>query len=291
MPDFPRSAIRRRLAAELRRLRERAGLSGDEVAARLGWSGSKISRIETHRTGVKRPDLAALLDLYQVDELQRSRLTALADEQESKGWWVAYSDALAEDFAAYISLEADAISIQCWSPTVVHGLLQTTDYARAVIVTHMHSTSRIPKADVQRRVEARMRRQEIMTRVSTATQLTFVLDEAVLLRKFGSPAVMNAQLARLLECSRLPGVTLQVLALAGDHPIGTGGFVILQFAPVHGAELDDLVYVEQLVRNSYVEDAAEALQYQIAYDRLMAAALDPESSAELIARTATEHWS
>jgi transcriptional regulator with XRE-family HTH domain len=290
LPDFTSSAIRRRLAAELRRLREQAGLSGDEVAGRLGWSGSKVSRIETHRTGVKPEDLAVLLDLYGVDDQQRDQLTALAGEQESKGWWTAYSDALPEDYAAYISLETDATSIRCWSPELIHGLLQTADYAREVIRAHMLATDPIPPGEVRRRVEARLRRQEIMTRDSP-TEVTFILDEGVLLRRIGSPAVMQAQLAWLQQAARMPNVTLQVLALAGNHPVGlAGSFAILHFAPVHGAVLDDVVYVEQLIRSSYVEEEAETYQYHLAYDRLTAEALDPASSADLIARVAREQW-
>lgn len=289
MPDFPRSAVRRRLATELRRLREHAGLSGDEVAARLGWSGSKVSRIETYRTGVKSEDLVALLNLYEIDDRQRDQLTALAGEQESRGWWASYSDALPPDLADYISLENDADSLRCWSSAVIHGLLQTEDYARVVIETQAYSTAPIPKADVERRVQARMRRQAIITRPDPI-HVTVVLDEAVLLRKIGDQAIMRAQLGRLLEWSRTPSVTLRVLALAENHPIGTGAFSILRFAPVYGTELNDLVYVEQLVRSSFIEDRAEALLYEIAYDRLAAAALDPDSSAELIARTATQHW-
>ena len=262
-------------------------MSGDQVAAQLGWSASKISRIETYRTGVKQADLLALLDLYHVDEVHRSQLVALADEQEGRGWWAAYADSLPEDFAAYLSLEAEAVSILCWSPEVVHGLLQTEEYARAVIEKHMYATVPIPKRELRRRIEARMRRQDVLAD-SSPTQLTFLLDEAVLLRKVGTRAIMQAQLARLAELARLPHVTLRVLSLAGEHPIGTGGFAILQFAPVHGTELGDLVYVEQLVRNSYVEDPGEALQYQLAYDRLSAAALDPSASSALIGRIAAD---
>jgi len=126
LPDFTSSAIRRQLATELRRLREQTGMSGDEVAADLGWSGSKVSRIETHRTGVKRDDLDQLLDLYRVIEPQRGQLIALAGEREgSRGWWAAYADALPEEYTSYISLEADATSVSCWSPELIHGLLQT----------------------------------------------------------------------------------------------------------------------------------------------------------------------
>jgi transcriptional regulator with XRE-family HTH domain len=292
LPDVSSSAIRRRLlASELRRLRDRAGLSGDEVAARLGWSGSKVSRIETHRTGVKREDLDALLDFYAVDEDRRRQLTALAGEAGRTGWWAAYSDALPDEYADYIALEADATSVLCWSPELIHGLLQTEAYATAVIQAHMGSTATKPPGELRRRVEARLKRQEMLTRENPPL-LTFVLDEAVLLRRFGDAAVMATQLAHLEQASGMPNVTLQVLPLAGDHPVGpTGSFAILRFAAVHGAALDDVVYTEQLSGSSYVETEAEAYQYQLAFDRLEAQALDPMASLELIRSTATAHWS
>jgi transcriptional regulator with XRE-family HTH domain len=274
----------------LRRLREQAGLSGDEVAVRLGWSGSKVSRIETHRTSVKPDDLLLLLDLYGVDKLQRGQLRALAEEQEGRGWWAAYSDALSEDYAAYISLESAATSIRTWSLQLIHGLLQTEDYARAVIEAHKDSTGPIPRGGIRRLVETRLRRQEMLIR-QNHTQLTFVLDEAVLLRRFGTPAVMKAQLESLTRAAQLPNVTLQILTLAGNHPIGTGSFAILQFAPVHGAALDDVVYVEQLIQSSYVENEAETFRYQQAYAQLIDEALDPSASVDLISRVAAERWS
>jgi transcriptional regulator with XRE-family HTH domain len=289
--DFTSSAIRRQLATELRRLREQTGLSGDEVAERLGWSGSKVSRIETHRTGVKREDLDQLLALYQVTEPYRGQLIALAGELAgSRGWWAAYADALREEYASYISLEADATSVSCWSPELIHGLLQTQEYATAVIQSHMRTTSTLPPGELRRRVEARLRRQEILTRDEPA-HVSFVLDEAVLLRRFGTAAVMRAQLERLEQVSEMPNVTLRVLALDGNHPIGTGGFIVLRFASVHGTVLDDVVYIEHLSRSSYVEEEDEAYQYQLAFDRLTAEALDEAASAELIRRTAAERWS
>jgi transcriptional regulator with XRE-family HTH domain len=291
LPDVTNSAIRRRLANELRRLRDQTGLSGDEVAARLGWSGSKVSRIETHRTGVKPEDLDALLDLYDVDEQRRGQLTALAGERGRSGWWAAYSDTLPEEYADYIALEADATSIVCWSPEVIHGLLQTEAYATAVIQAHMGSTARISPGELRRRIEARLKRQDILSR-DNPPLLTFVLDEAVLLRRFGNAAVMAAQLAHLEQASGMSNVTLQILALAGHHPVGAAGsFAILRFAAVHGAALDDVVYTEQLSRSSYVEAESEAYQYQLAFDRLAAQALDPTASLELIKSIARVQWS
>jgi transcriptional regulator with XRE-family HTH domain len=274
---------------ELRRLREQAGLSGDVVAERLGWSGSKVSRIETHRTGIKREDLEQLLNLYAVPEPHRAQLMALGEERESRGWWAAYSDALPEEYASLISLEADAISLSCWSPELIHGLLQTHDYATAVIQSHMRATFPLSPPELRRRVEARMRRQEILTRTDPV-EVAFVMDEAVLLRRFGTRDMIRAQMEKLDQCASLPNVSLQILALEGNHPIGTGSFAILRFAPVPGAVLDDVVYVEELTGSNYVEDEGEAYQYQLAFERLQAEAQSPDESRELIARVASEHW-
>ena len=267
MPDPRSSAIRRGLAAELRRLREQAGLSGDDVAQALGWSASKVSRIETHRTGVKVQDLPLLLDLYAVDAVQRRQLIALASEQDQRGWWATYADALPDDYLTYIGLEDSAVSLQCWSPEIVHGLLQTEAYSAEMMRAHFSIQATVTPNQAQRRVESRMRRQQILTR-GQAEKLSFILDEATLLHRFGTATVMREQLARLVELAQPPAVTLQILAFAGDHPIGPGGFTILSFDPVHGTALDDVVYVEQLTSSSFVEEDADTFQYKQAFGRL-----------------------
>ena len=289
VPDYGSPTVRRRrLAAEVRRLRERAGFTEDEVAERLHWSSSKLSRIELHRTGVKVQDLARLLTLYEVNETHREELLALAREPRRKGWWEAYSDALPEQYAALIGLEAEAESASSWSPELVHGLLQTEDYARAVIQAHMGST--LSPGDIERRVETRLARQRVLTR-DQPIALCVVLDEAALLRQFGTESIMHEQLERLIEDSQLPNVDLHVLPLAGPHPIGTGAFVILKFAPAHGTALHDVVYIEQLIKSAiYVEDEAETYQYWLAFERLIGAALDPSQSRDLITKTIRERW-
>jgi transcriptional regulator with XRE-family HTH domain len=290
VPEYGSPTVRRRrLAAEVRRLRERAGYTEDEVAERLQWSSSKISRIELHRQGLKLPDLAKLLDLYEVNEPHREELMALAREPRRRGWWEAYSDTLPEDYAAFIGLEAEAESESCWSPEVVYALFQTEDYARAVIQAHMGST--ISRTDIERRVETRMVRQDVLTR-DAPLALSVVLDESALLRLFGTESVMREQLKRLIEISLLPNVDIYVLPLAGAHPIGTGAFVILKFAAAHGTRLHDVVYIEQLTRSAiYVEDEADTHQYSVAFDRLTTGALDPSKTRKLITRTIRQHWS
>jgi transcriptional regulator with XRE-family HTH domain len=290
VPEYGSPTVRRRrLAAEVRRLRERAGLTEEEVAERLDWSSSKLSRIELHRTGVKPHDLARLLELYQVGEGHRDELLALAREPRRRGWWEAYSDALPEEYAAFIGLEAEAESESGWTPDIVYGLLQTEDYARALIRAHMGSS--ISPGDIERRVETRMMRQHVLTRDEPIT-LSVVLDESALLRLFGTKFVMRQQMERLVQASQLPNVNLHILPLTGLHPVGTGEFVILKFAPAHGTRLHDVVYIEQLTRSAlYVEDEADTREYSLAFDRLVAEALDPAKSRKLITKTMRERWS
>jgi transcriptional regulator with XRE-family HTH domain len=293
MPEYGSPTVRRRrLAAELRRLRERASLTGEEVAEQLGWSASKVSRIETYRSGVKAADLSRLLQLYGVSAAHQAELLELGREPRRKGWWEAYSDALPEEYAAYIVLEAEAESMQCWSPVMVHGLLQTADYARAVIEDHMGSTASIPPGKIRQRVATRLERQQAITS-ERALGLSVVLDQSVLIRKVGDAAVMRQQMEHLIEVSRLPNVRLRVLPLSGAHPIGTGGFALLHFQPVPGIRHSpDVVYLEQLGRNAlYVEDEDEVFEYRQAFGKLAEGSLGPAGSRQAIAAAARETWS
>jgi transcriptional regulator with XRE-family HTH domain len=289
VPDLPSSAVRRALAAELRHLREHAGVSGDDVAARLGWSGSKVSRIETHRTGIKVADLELLLSLYDVDDEQRAQLRALADEQDARGWWSAYASTFPAGYIAYIGLEASAHSICCWSPELIHGLLQTEDYAGAATRVAYGDPPPVPPGEIQRRIDARLRRQAMLADPDSK-HFSFVLDEAALRHHFGTPTIMRAQLLQLERISRLPNVTIQVLAFSGLYPIGPGGFALLEFAPVHGVKPNDVVYMEHLTGNSFVEEETEAYEYRLAFERLTAEALDEDASRKLIRKVARDVW-
>ncbi len=293
MPDLRSSSpAKRALAAELRRAREISGMSGDEVAGRLRWSPSKISRIETNRTGVKHPDLVRLLDLYRVEESQRSQLIALAAEPEPRGWWNAYAESIDPEYAAYVSLEANAAAVQCWSPELIHGLLQTGAYASEIMRLALGSPPSIPPRAIQDRIDVRLRRQELLVNPDSTQQFTFILDEATLLRRHGTAQVMREQLAHLQKVSRLPRVTLRVLAFAGAHPVvNPGAFILLQFAPVHQAAISDLVYIERLLMSDFVDEEAAVHEYRVAFERLSGVALDPDASRELIAQTAAERWS
>lgn len=291
MPDHGSPTVRgRRLAAELRRLRERTGLTGEEVASRLGWSGSKVSRIELHRIGVKRNDLRDLLDLYGVGDPHREELLALADESKQKNWLEVITATFPPEHAAYYHAEAEARSIWNWEPQVVPGLLQTPEYARAVIQL-WPTMFPGPQSEVDRRVEARVIRQQLLTR-DPPLELTAVIDESVLHRRFGSKAVMTAQLTHLVEASELPNVELRILPLDGEEtPLATGAFSYMQFAQVHDVPLSDIVSVEQLEGSYYLEEEEQTFRYRAAFEYLTRHSLDPAQSRSLITATTQEAWS
>ena len=291
MPELGSPSVRRRqLAAELRRLREERDLTGEDVAESLGWSASKLSRIELSRTGIKAADLNLLLTAYGVPEEQRTELLRLTEKPRGRDWWRAYG-ALPEKYVTLIGLESDASSIRAWSPDWVPGLLQTRDYARAAIDSHMAATASLSPSEIEQRVQTRLRRQHLLTSPEP-TPFDCVLDESVLMRRLQSAEVMRDQLAHLIEVSRLPDVTLRVLPLNGAHPIGTGAFILLKFAPIPEiGDVADIVYVEQLSGNAlYIDEAAETHQYELGFGRLVEASLDEDASRDLIAAVITDRW-
>ena len=279
---------RRRLAAELRRLRERAGLTGDEAAEHLGWSGSKISRIETHRIGVKPADLSKLLELYQVDLSHREELTRFARESSRAGSLESAVAGLPADYADYLSAEDEAYSIWIWDPVVVPGLLQTEAYARAAIAGYQSMYHPSP-GHAERRIALRRLRQQLLTR-EPPVNLSVVLDESVLSRRFGDRTTMHEQMLRLAELSELPNVQVQVLPLGANHPVTTGAFIYMQFTQVHDVPLHDLVTVEHITATYYLEDEEQTFRYQMAFERLTADSLGPAESKDAILAAAHETW-
>jgi transcriptional regulator with XRE-family HTH domain len=278
----------RRLAAELRRLRESGDFTGDDVAERLGWSASKVSRLENARQAPRFADVRRLLDLYGVEGAYREQLLQLARDAVRRGWWEAFSDALPEPYASYIGLEIEAEELWQWETQVVPGLLQTEAYAQAV-EQRSHSTEVIPPSRVDARVEARLERQSVLTR-EAPLRLSVVLDEALLLRRYGGAAVMAEQMRHLQELADLPNLTLQVLPLDGPHPIATGSFTLLQFPLVGGIKFHDVVYIEHLNGCSYLEEETETYRHRLSFERLRAEALGPAESLERISRIARETW-
>jgi transcriptional regulator with XRE-family HTH domain len=284
------SVRRRRLAAELRRLRERAGFTGERVAEELGWSGSKVSRIETSKLGVKEEDLVLLLELYHVDEVRRSEVLDLAraparPESIDNAAVAAYP----AGYAQFAYAEAEAISIWDWEPQVVPGLLQTESYAREVMRGWFTMFS-LPPAELETRVAERVARRQLLTR-DQPPQFSTVIDESVILRRFGDNAVMRQQLGRLAESSSLPNVDIRVLPLGGYHPIGAGTFIYMQFPQQHKVPFHDIVTVEQLDREHLIEEITDTNRYRVAFERLMTEALEPDESRDLILRVAQEIWS
>jgi transcriptional regulator with XRE-family HTH domain len=283
---------RRRLAAELRRLRDGAGLTADQAAQHLGWSPSKVSRYELARTGLKSAEVRKMLDLYAVDGPPREELLALAREATEKGWWEAYSDTLPADYAAYIGLEAEARSCLEWQAEVIPGLLQTEAYAMQ-IHKGQQRVATIPPSQIERRVEVRLVRQQLLTR-DPPLELQVVLDESVLLRRVADNPVMHAQLERLVEVSRLPNVTLRVLPLDGHHPILTTSFAVLRFGEADGAtgaKLRDVVSTEHLSSGElHFEGETDTYQYGLAFASLAEESLSASLSRELISSTARRLW-
>jgi transcriptional regulator with XRE-family HTH domain len=270
----------RQLAAELRGLRSEAGLTGEEAAARLGWSPAKISRVETARNVVSPADLLALLDLYETSGQQRDRLTELGRTARQRGWWDAYADMLGPEYTTLIALEADAESVNWYAAQIVPGLLQTEDYAREII----RSTLLIsPPGEIDRRVRVRMSRQRVLDG-DHPVRLSVILDEAALHRMVGGTEVMGAQLRHLVQAAGRPNIDLRVLpAAAGAHPAVMGEFTILRFPEIVAP---DVVYLENMTSNLYVEREAEVFRHSIAYERLNALALEAADSVALIAEIA-----
>ncbi|MFI6457195.1 helix-turn-helix domain-containing protein [Streptosporangium amethystogenes] len=273
---------RRRLAGELRRLRDLKALTLEETAQRVGWSVAKISRIETARVGITSPDLTRLLDLYELDQSKRPALHALARTARMRGWWDAYADSLPSDYATYIQLEAEAAFIRGFDGMLVHGLLQSEDYARRVIRSALMGLS--PPTEVERRVEVRMTRQNLLLREDNPLRFWTVIDEAALTRRVGSAETMRSQYAKLIEFADRDNVTIQVLPFsAGLHPATAGTFAIMEFREPYDP---NVVYVESMTSILYVEKDVEMYWYTLAFDHLRAAALGPDESKALISEMA-----
>ena len=267
---------RRLLGAELRRLREEAGLTIDRVAEALECSQSKVSRIETGQVSATPRDVRDMLELYRVDDAQREAMVRVAREARQRGWWQKFVD-VPDGVPAYVGLETAATSIDIYMSLIVPALLQTADYARAVIGGVRPD---LPPAEIDRRVELRLRRQALL-RQERPPALRVLLDDTVAWRPVGGPEVMAAQRRRLLEGAGRPSVTLQVLPLeAGAHAGMDGPFTIFGFP----APERDVVALDSAADALYLESPEDLRRYRRVFERLLPAALTPEASAALIAR-------
>jgi hypothetical protein len=277
------TVLRMLLGAHLRRLREARDISREEAGWAIRGSESKISRMELGRVGFKGRDVVDLLALYDVEDEERDRLVALAREANTPGWWHRYGDVLPNWFQAYLGLEAAAVLIRTYEVQFIPGLLQTPDYARAVVRLDHGGAS---EAEIERRVALRINRQRVLTR-PRAPQFWAVLDEASLRRPIGGSDAMRVQLQALIEVSKLPNVRLQVIPFhAGGHAGAGGAFSVLRFPE---EDLPDIVYIEQLTSALYLDKRDDVEHYVLAMERLCVEAEPPAHTAGIIEKILHEH--
>ncbi|MFE3721245.1 helix-turn-helix domain-containing protein [Streptomyces cyaneofuscatus] len=284
MPSHPRPTVRRRrLGAELKRLREKAGVSMEDAAERIGGDKPKISRQENGRQGVSKLEIEALLALYEVsDDRLRTALTTLAREGRRKGWWAQYSDILPAGFQERLSIESDAARILTFQSMLVPGLLQTAEYATEVIRAAGKSAT---EDQLKSYIEVRASRQEIFAR-DNPPQYVCLLDEAVLRREVGGPAVMAAQLGKILEVNNPPKLTIQVVPLSqGWHAGADGAFNIYSYPDPMDLDVVNLDYLDGAL---YLEEDLPVERYQLAFDELRATALASRQSMELVSSVRRE---
>jgi transcriptional regulator with XRE-family HTH domain len=274
-PDGP-TASRIVLGARLRRLREASGVTRGDAARAIRATESKISRLELGRSGFKQRDVADLLTLYHIGAAdERENLLSLARRASTPGWWQQYSDVIPPWLEQYIGLEEAASIIRTYEVQFVHGLLQTESYARAVIGLR-HGADEF--AEIERRVELRMRRQRILT--GDAPKLWAVVDEAALRRPLGGRTVMRDQVRHLIEVADLPSVSLQIVPFrAGGHPAAGGAFTLLRFAR---PEIPDLVYIEHVDSALYLDRRPEVEDHVQIMNELCVAAAPPEETCDLL---------
>jgi transcriptional regulator with XRE-family HTH domain len=289
---------RRRLGAKLRELREEKNLTAEDVAQRLLVSQSKISRLENGRRSISQRDVRDLCHVYEVtDEKLIDALMAMARESRQRGWWHAFGDV---PYSVYIGLEAEAVSVRNYESLFVPGMLQTREYARAVVAGIQPES---PAAQLEKRTEIRMMRQQLIRGGEEAdaagnpeepedkgrVPLRFwaVLDEAALHREVGNAQIMREQLEHLIELSAQPHITVQVLPFGvGAHPGMSGTFSILEFEDAADATV---VYLEGVTSDLYLEKEADVRTYSTMYEHLRAQALNPDQTRELIDRIAKDY--
>jgi hypothetical protein len=277
------TVLRMLLGAHLRRLREAEGVSRETAGWEIRASESKISRMELGRVSFKERDVADLLTLYGVtDEEEREAWLTLARQANTPGWWQREGDILPGWFQPYLGLESAAVLIRTYEVQFIPGLLQTPEYAKAVILLGHGSA---PPAEVERRVALRMKRQQVLAR-EDPPQLWVVVDEGALRRPIGGPDVMRAQLRALVDATKLPHVRLQVIPFnVGGHAAAGGSFSILRFPE---QDLPDVVYVEQLTSALYLDKRDDIDHYAAAMERLCVEAERPDRTGDILGKILRE---
>ncbi|MEV4149878.1 helix-turn-helix transcriptional regulator [Amycolatopsis sp. NPDC049691] len=284
--DAP-SARERQLARELRLLRSTVGLTGKDVAERLGWSTSKVSRIETGRIGIGQDDLESLFGLYEVLDDKAEYLRRLAASARAQGWWDAYANNLSSGYSSLIKLEAGSAALRCYCALVPHALLQTPEYSRHVI----QSTLQVPApTEIDRRIDIARRRQAVLRRENPPMRLSAVIDEGAFRRHIRTPdgridnSVTRAQFRRLADLSAWPHITIQVLLFkSGIPPVTSGSFSILESLATN---TPDVAYLENKTRFFFIDTETEVHQYVQEFELLSSMALDPDESRAFIERAA-----
>jgi transcriptional regulator with XRE-family HTH domain len=272
----------RRLATELRTLRKDSGLTREEVVERTGINVATLYRIEHARVRPQTRTLRTLLDLYGVAPEQQGDLIALLRDARQRGWLHAFQSELPEHYTTYIGFEGEAHSVWNYESLFIPGLLQTEDYARAVIRSGLPTASR---DEVERRVEARMERQAVLHN-DNPLNLWSIVDEAALRREVGGARVMQAQLRNLMETAELPHITFQVIPFnAGAHAGMSGSFVLMQFAE---AAIPDVIYIDSMAGDLFLEEEADIRRYTLVFEHLRAAAASPDASRSLLASLIAE---
>lgn len=276
-PHAGPTALRMVLGTHLRRLREERGVTRDEAGWEIRASESKISRMELGRVSFKERDVSDLLTLYGVtDEAEREALLDMCRRANTPGWWHRDTELLPSWFQSYLGLEAAASLLRVYEIQFVHGLLQTADYARAVIRL---GNAKAPTEEIDRRVALRMKRQELLVQENPPT-LWCVIDEAALRRPIGGKAVMASQIAALVDATKLPNVRVQVIPFAvGGHAAAGGSFTILRFPE---PDLADTVYVEQLTSALYLDKREDVEHYAATMEQLSVQARPPDETPDLL---------
>lgn len=265
------------LGKRLRDLRERAGLRREEAAKVLHVAAATIRRMETAEVALKIPYVRMLLDAYGVTGDEAQSFITLTEEANRPGWWQRFHDILPDWFSVHVSLEGAAAVIRAYEPHFVPGLLQTEDYARAIMRTG--AVGQVEAEEAERHVALRMERQALLTR-EDAPHLWVVMDETVLRRPVGTPEVMRRQVERLLAATERPNVTLQIAEFASGHHPGTyGPFVLFRFAV---PELPDMVYVEYLTGAVYLDERVEVASHLEVLDRMAAQAATARRTKEIL---------
>ncbi|TDC20601.1 XRE family transcriptional regulator [Streptomyces sp. 8K308] len=291
MTDTTNSTVpRRQLGRHLRELRNQAGYTIKGAAKALEMSDTKIWRVETGQTSLRSFDVEVMCRIYGAPPDLTEALMGLAKETKARGWWHSFGEVIPEGFNIYIGLEEAAARLDWYEPILVPGLLQTEDYARAIMRANRPDGT---EEEIESRVDLRMRRQRLLTRVVSPPELRIVVDESVLRRPVGSPTLMAVQLRRMVELAELPTVALRVTHFGGGLHIGmlTGQFTILRFPVTEGGRETEppTVYADGFTGSLYLDKPGEIARYDAAFGDLWRAALDEAASDRLILEVVGEY--